>query len=132
MAERTLDLFTGWMATTPTAMPQMLVALQLERSTPRHIVIAGRPEATDTRALIREFNRHYLPSDLLLLAGEGELRRHLARLAPYAGALEAQDGKATAYVCVNYACRLPTTDPATFAAQLEGPAIEPPTKGAQR
>ena len=29
------------------------------------------------------------------------------------------DGKATAFVCRNYACALPTTDPATLAGQLE-------------
>jgi uncharacterized protein YyaL (SSP411 family) len=29
-----------------------------------------------------------------------------------------RDGLATAYVCQNYACRLPVTDPAALAAQL--------------
>ena len=33
--------------------------------------------------------------------------------------LAAQHGKATAYVCVDYACRLPTTDPHALAAQLD-------------
>ena len=30
------------------------------------------------------------------------------------------DGKPTAYVCQNYTCRLPVTDPEELAAQLEG------------
>ena len=29
------------------------------------------------------------------------------------------DGKTTAYVCRNYACELPVTDPAALARQLE-------------
>jgi hypothetical protein len=32
----------------------------------------------------------------------------------------AQDGKPTAYVCERRVCKLPTTDPETFARQLGG------------
>jgi uncharacterized protein YyaL (SSP411 family) len=82
-------------------------------------VIAGKAGAPDTRALVDEFNRRYLPGDQLLLASEGESQKRLAGLAPFTATLKPKDGKATAYVCIDYACRLPTTDRATFAAQLE-------------
>jgi uncharacterized protein YyaL (SSP411 family) len=32
------------------------------------------------------------------------------------------DGRATAYVCRNYACELPATDAATLGRQLDGAA----------
>jgi uncharacterized protein YyaL (SSP411 family) len=33
-----------------------------------------------------------------------------------------RDAKATAYVCVNYACQTPVTDPVALAEQLAGGA----------
>ncbi len=118
-ARRTLDYYARRLATSGAGMPQMLVAMDLERATPRHIVIAGRADATDTRALLAEVNRRFLPHDALLLVDGGERQKRLEKLVPFVGALTPSGGKATAYVCVNYACRLPTTQVHAFAAQLD-------------
>jgi uncharacterized protein YyaL (SSP411 family) len=118
-ARRTFDYYARRLADGPAMMPQMLAAMDLERSTPRHVVIAGREDAPDARALVAEFDRRFLPHDALLFAGGGEEQKRLTRLASFVGPLVAQNGKATAYVCVDYACRLPTTDRAAFAAQLD-------------
>ena len=53
-------------------MPQMLVALDFSLSKPRQIVIAGKPETTDTRALLAEVHRHFVPNKMLLLADGGD------------------------------------------------------------
>jgi hypothetical protein len=84
----------------------------------RHVVIAGDPAAADTRELVAAFDRRFLPGDLLLLVSPAS-RPALEKLAPFAAALTPRAGRATAYVCVDYACRLPTTDPAAFAARLD-------------
>src|SRR5204862_7518852 len=118
-ARRTLDDFARRLGDGAAEMPQMLVAMDLERATTRHVVIAGRAEAADARAMVAEFDRRFLPHDALLFAGGGEEQKRLAKLAPFVAPLAAKNGKATAYVCVDYACRLPTTDLAAFAAQLE-------------
>jgi uncharacterized protein YyaL (SSP411 family) len=118
-ARRTLDYFQRRLGEGAAGMPQMLVAMDLERSTTRHVVIAGRADAADARAMVAEFDRRFLPHDALLFAGGGEEQKRLAKLAPFVAPLAAKNGKATAYVCVDYACRLPTTDLAAFAAQLE-------------
>ena len=118
-AARSLDYFARRIGSQPAAMPQLLVAMDLAQATPRHIVVAGRRGAAETRALIAEFNRRFLPHDLLLFVEGGAAQQRLAVLAPLTAPLVPQGGKATAYVCENYACRLPTTDRAVFAAQLE-------------
>jgi uncharacterized protein YyaL (SSP411 family) len=118
-ARRTLDYFARRLGEGAAGMPQMLVAMDLERSTVRHVVIAGRADAADARAMIAEFDRRFLPHDALLFAGGGDAQKRLATLAPFAATLAPQGGRATAYVCVDYACRLPTTDRAAFAAQLD-------------
>jgi uncharacterized protein YyaL (SSP411 family) len=118
-AARSFAYYSRRLAEAPAMMPQMLVAMDLARATPRHVVIAGRPDSPDTRALIQEFDRRFLPHDLLLVTGAGESRRRLEALAPFVKNLVAREGRATAYVCVDYACRLPVQDPAAFAAQLD-------------
>ena len=37
-------------------------------------------------------------------------QKTLAKLLPFLETIKPLDGKATAYVCVNYACQLPTED----------------------
>jgi len=123
-SERTFAYYARRLAPQPLAMPEMLAAMDGARLAPRHVVIVGDPEAPDTRAMIREFDRRFLPDDLLLVAGPGERQRRLAALVPFVGPLTARGGHATAYVCVDYACRLPTTELETFAAQLDArPAL---------
>jgi uncharacterized protein len=117
-AGRTFDYYTHRLATGPMAMPQMLVAMDAAQSPPRHIVIVGDPSAADTRALLAEFHRRFLPNDVLLLVNAAS-RESLAKLALFTGPLVAKEGRATAYFCIHYACRLPVTDPAAFAAQLD-------------
>jgi uncharacterized protein YyaL (SSP411 family) len=97
----------------------MLVAMDLLAGPVRHLVVAGDPEAVETRALIREFDRRFLPRDLLLVADGAERSRRLADLAPFAAALTPQAGRPAAYVCVSGECRLPVTDPAEFGVLLD-------------
>ena len=118
-ARRTLDYFARRLGDGAAGMPQMLAAMDLERSAVRHVVIAGRADAADARAMVAEFDRRFLPHDALLFAGGGEEQKRLAKLATFVAPLAPKNGRATAYVCVDYACRLPTTDLAAFAAQLE-------------
>jgi len=101
------------------AMPRMLVAMDLAAAPPRHVVVAGDPEAAGTRALIREYERRFLPRDLLLVADGAGRSRGLADLVPFAAALTPQEGRPAAYVCVDHACRLPVTDAREFAALLD-------------
>ena len=53
----------------------MLVALDDCASKPRQIVIAGEKDRPDTRKLLAEVRRHYLPNGVLLLADQGEGQR---------------------------------------------------------
>jgi uncharacterized protein len=118
-AGRALATYRARLAGSAWAMPRMLVAMDLAAGPVRHVVVAGDPEAAGTRALIREFDRRFLPRDLLLVADGAERSRGLADLAPFAAALTPQAGRPAAYVCVDHACRLPVTDVRAFAALLD-------------
>ena len=83
------------------------------------IVIAGKPGAIDTEALIEALRSRYLPQAVTLLVspeGDGDLIR---KLAPFTEGHAPLDGKAAAYVCRDYACKMPTADPVELGKILE-------------
>src|SRR5213596_606364 len=68
LAEKTINAFHATLSSFPSAMPQMLVALDYNLSKPRQIVIAGKIEAPETQALLAEVRRHFLANTIMLLA----------------------------------------------------------------
>ena len=86
-----------------------------------HVVIAGERVARRARRCWRCTRRGFRPFDDLLVVDDAS-RATLARLVPFAAGLRPVDGRATAFVCVDHACRLPVTEPEAFAAQLDDDA----------
>ncbi|MBL9152618.1 MAG: thioredoxin domain-containing protein [Verrucomicrobiales bacterium] len=117
-AETLLKTFGGELAKAPEAFPLTLCALELLHGPAREIVIVGEPDAPDTRALLAELRKPYLPNKVVLLRSAAHADE-LARLAPYTATQTALEGKATAYVCENFACQLPTADPAKVREMLK-------------
>src|SRR5207247_5100415 len=78
-ARTTIDAFAATLSHFPSAMPQMLVALDFSLSKPRQIVIAGKKDAPETKALLKEVRRHFLPKTILLLADGDEGQKYLGQ-----------------------------------------------------
>jgi len=104
-AERTLQAFASRMKSAGAGVPQMLVAHLFALARPMEIVLAG-PRGDPT--MLSAIRRHFLPNAVVMTAEE----------APHP--MPALDGQATAYVCENYTCQLPTTDVAMLEARLAG------------
>ena len=117
-AEKTIDAFRATLSKFPSAMPQMLVALDYSLSKPQQIVIAGKPEAWETKALLAEVHRHFLPHAILLLADGGNGQEYLGEQNEALRAMSIIDGKPAAYVCENFTCKAPITDPKQLGALL--------------
>jgi uncharacterized protein YyaL (SSP411 family) len=95
-----------------------MVALDFWVGPHREVVISGDPKGEDTRAMIRALMRRFVPNKVVLLRPDGEEDRAIVRIAPFAAEQTSLDGRATAYVCENYACKLPTTDVEEMLALL--------------
>ena len=67
-AKKTVNAFARQLAHFPSALPQMLVAFDFLEGSPRQIVIAGDSDSPETKALLAEVHRHFLPNKVLLLA----------------------------------------------------------------
>ena len=117
-ARKTIDAFATTLSHFPSAMPQMLVALDYSLSKPRQIVIAGRKDAPETKALLKEVHRHFLPKTILLLADGGEGQKYLGEKNEAIRAMSLVEGKPAAYVCENFTCKAPVTDAGQLAKLL--------------
>jgi len=109
-ARKTIDAFAATFSHFPSAMPQMLVALDFSLSKPRQIVIAGKRDDPGTRVLLAEVNRHFLPNKILLLADGAEGQEYLGKKNEAIRAMSMIDSKPAAYVCENFTCKAPVTD----------------------
>ena len=108
-----LDTLAEPMARYGPAFGNLLGAAELSLHGALEIAIAGDPEREDTRALLAEVARHYLPS--LVLAAGAPADPPIAALLkdrPMIG------GRAAAYVCRNYTCDSPVTDATALGEKL--------------
>ena len=78
----------------------------------------GTPGAADFAALAREVRRRFQPGTVVLAADGGAGQAWLAERAPYLRDLRPVGARAAAYVCENFACQLPVTDPKALARML--------------
>jgi uncharacterized protein YyaL (SSP411 family) len=117
---RTIEAFAARWSRAPHALPQLLCALELALESPRHVVLAGDPRAEDFQALAAVTAERLGPRRTLLAADGREGQRWLAARAPWIAAMTPRDGRATAYVCEDYACQAPVTTPAELRRLLWG------------
>ena len=106
-AERTLEAFGARLKSAGAGVPQMLVALGFALGKPKEIVLAGNRDDPAVEGMLVAIRRHFLPGAVILMSGES------------ATPMEMVDDVATAYVCENYACKLPVTKPEEIDQQLQ-------------
>jgi uncharacterized protein YyaL (SSP411 family) len=116
-AEQVIGSFGARLVSMSRAVPMMLAALSTYHAGMPQIVIVGRAEEDDTRALIDAVRSRYRPTAVTVRV-DPAMQADLSRVLPWIGAMGMRDGRATAYVCREFACRAPTTDPAALAAEL--------------
>ncbi|MGZ5440561.1 MAG: thioredoxin domain-containing protein [Thermoanaerobaculia bacterium] len=91
----------------PVAATYLLSALDFSLGPSFEIVLSG----DDVSAMRRAVFAPFVPNKVVVHRPSGASR--ITQIAPYTEEQRAIGGKATAYVCTNYACKLPTTDPAS-------------------
>jgi uncharacterized protein YyaL (SSP411 family) len=117
-AEKTIASAAEQLDRLPSAMTQMLCAVDFSLAKPRQIVIAGKRDAADTRALLHEVRAVFSPNQIVLLADGAANQEWLGKKLEFLRASGPVDGKAAAYVCENFTCQAPTTDPAKLRELL--------------
>jgi uncharacterized protein YyaL (SSP411 family) len=119
-AEAALRLFGPLLSGAPRAVPMMLAALAVYWTGVDQVVIIGGRDSADTRTLATVVDRTFLPFSVTIKAEPGAHQAHLSRFVPALGRMDMREGRATAYVCRNFACDAPATGPDELARALFG------------
>jgi uncharacterized protein YyaL (SSP411 family) len=116
----TIAAFRAQWSRSPQALPQMLCALELALEPPRHVVVAGDPRADDFGALTAVLHERLGYRRSLVAADGGAGQAWFAGRAPWIAGMKPIGGRATAYVCEEYACQAPVSDPEALRRLLGG------------
>lgn len=112
-AEELISAFSGEIGENPMVYPLALCWLDFHFGPSKEIVISGE----DAGEMIAALREAYLPSKVVVHRTE-ENAEALAALAPYTETQLPVEGKPTAYVCENFACKLPVTEVAKMLESL--------------
>lgn len=109
-ADKLQKSFSNTIKNNPLAHTQMLAGLEYLLGTSYEIVITGSRNAEDTKEMVSELNKLYIPNKVVVLNPINESRPDIFQIAEYTKDQKSIDGRATAFVCKNFSCGIPTTN----------------------
>jgi len=102
------DAFSETIESGPMAYTLFMMGLDFGLGPSYEVVIVGDPEAEGTKAMIDAVRKNYNPSKVVLTKTTDS--DEITEIAGFTKSQFSIDGKATAYVCLNQICNLPTTE----------------------
>ena len=115
-AEKVLRCYYEAMESQPFGFAHMLCALDFYLNRPKEVVLVGKNSDPETRALVQEIHKLYLPNRVLQLVDPNQ---SLERISPLLQGKSQIDGKPTAYVCYDFTCSAPVTSWSELKPLLE-------------
>ena len=109
-AWETINAFSSEIVGMYSAYSMMLVGLEFAAGSSYEIVLAGSTADEALTGMIDELNRRFIPGGVVILKTTEEQSATVTRLAPYTKYHTPVNAKATAHVCVDYNCKLPTNN----------------------
>ncbi|OQY11758.1 MAG: thioredoxin domain-containing protein, partial [Desulfobacteraceae bacterium 4572_187] len=110
-AEKTLRFFSKILSSQPSALAEMLLAVDFFLDKPKQIVIVTPQGKIDEAApFLTLFRKEFLPNRILIVTSEGKDATSHADVIPLLRGKKALSGKTTAFVCESGACKFPTDD----------------------
>ena len=82
------------------------------------MVIVGKPQRDDTEKMIKALRKMFIPNKVVLFKPTGLTKPEITQFAEFTKSLFAKEGKATAYICRDFKCDMPTTEVQRMTALL--------------
>jgi len=121
-AQRIIAAFGSRAAQAPTGFGELLRAAERLLAGPQEVAIVGDPGSPDAQALVGAYRETWRPGSVLA-AGEPDGQAHPV---PLLHARSPIDGRAAAYVCRNFACERPVTEPGDLRRLLMAAPVDRP------
>jgi uncharacterized protein YyaL (SSP411 family) len=120
-AELTLARFGPKIGAAARALPMMLCALSAWHAGFTQIVVVGDPATAAARGLHRVLAERYLPFALVIPVSPGSQQDAVSGRLEFVRGMTAGEG-AAAYVCRDFTCQQPVSQPSDLAALLTATA----------
>ena len=121
LADKAAALFSAFsseLGQSPSSHTMMMSALDFALGPSYEVVISGHPGSPDTEAMLGALRQRFLPHKVVVFRPGDAPAPPIVDLAPFTRTQKPLKGKATAYVCQNYICNRPTTDPQAMLSAL--------------
>jgi len=118
-AQRILQASLPFMEKTPQGYLTLLMSGSRLLYPPKEIAIAGKKDSEDTKGLLRAVHTQFVPNRIIaFIDPESAEASQLSKKIPLLAGRKLVNGKAAAYVCENFTCKLPATTPKDLIIQL--------------
>jgi len=94
----------------PAGYSMLMLALDFMTGPSFEIVVTGDLSSPDTKEMLAALRKEFIPNRVIVFRPDREESPEIAQFAEYTQHQHSLEGHATAYVCMNYACKLPTTE----------------------
>ena len=99
-------------------VPMMMAAASTRESGLPQLIVVGQRGVSPTVALLRVFAESFLPGAVSVVVEPGAHQAAVAERLPWVSTMRQVDGRPTAYLCQDFSCQAPVTDPEDLRAQL--------------
>ncbi|SHE77907.1 hypothetical protein SAMN05443144_103162 [Fodinibius roseus] len=116
-ADQINKLFASDIRKAPTGFGFALQSVDFTAFGSQEIIIAGPIDNDQTKNMLRPLHHRFLPRAVVLLNDPAD--EQIGEIAPFLSNFPVQKGLPTAYVCQNFSCEMPTTDPEKMLEMIE-------------
>lgn len=111
------QVFSNRVSQIPSAHTFLLIALDFAVGPSFEVVVVGISGSADSENMINLLRKAFIPNKVVVFRPD-EATPEVVAVSPFTKDMTSIHGKATAYVCRNFTCNLPTTDVNTMLEQL--------------
>jgi uncharacterized protein YyaL (SSP411 family) len=95
-----------------------MIAVDFFNGPSYEVVVTGDRDSDDTLAMLRVLGERFIPNKVVLFVPDDKTT-DITDIADYTKSYKSIRGKATAYVCINFTCKLPVTSISEMLKLLE-------------